>query len=250
MPPDPDPARLEDPSLRQPAVISRKRSAAAARVLASYGIAALLLWGLERSQLAEAVNLLVYDLITNLRPADSGRPQPIAIIGISEADIRTYGWPIDDSLLCRAIDRLDVSPTQVAVIDYKLSRPGNPKARLDALLLKDFQLPLYLFVARQQYPKRAVDAAWVGLRKSESLVLSRVLRDEAYSLDDVLAVDLETRRRLAESEVPNLANSVHALQASLRRGDFGARPLDCKYCHLRSVCRISARRLLDEREVE
>jgi RecB family exonuclease len=152
--------------------------------------------------------------------------------------------------LTGAIDRLDVSPTQVAVIDYKLSRTGNPKARLDALLLRDFQLPLYLFVARQQYPKRAVDAAWVGLRKSESLVLSRVLRDEAYSLDDVLAVDLETRRRLAESEVPNLANSVHALQASLRRGDFGARPLDCKYCHLRSVCRISARRLLDEREVE
>jgi RecB family exonuclease len=149
-----------------------------------------------------------------------------------------------------AIDRLDVSPTQVAVVDYKLSRTGNPKARLDALLLKDFQLPLYLYVARQQYPQRAVDAAWVGLRKSESLVLSRVLRDEDYSLDDLLAVDLETRERLAQAGVPNLANSVHALAAALRGGDFGARPLDCKHCHLRSVCRISARRLLDEREVE
>jgi RecB family exonuclease len=152
--------------------------------------------------------------------------------------------------LTGAIDRIDLAPGQVGVVDYKLSRTGNPKARLDALLLQDFQLPLYLYVARQQYPGRALDAAWVGLRKREALVLSRVLRDEDYGIDDVLAVDLETRRRLAHAEVPNLANSVHALNTSLRAGDFGARPLDCKYCHLRSVCRISARRLLDEREAD
>lgn len=145
--------------------------------------------------------------------------------------------------LAGAIDRLDVAPGLVAVIDYKLSRPGTPKERLDGLLLTDFQLPLYLFVARTMYPGRSVDAAWVGLRKSESLVLSRVLRDEDYSLDDVLAVDVEHRRRLALEERPNLANSVHTLQHSLRSGDFSARPLDCEHCHLRSVCRISARRL-------
>lgn len=149
-----------------------------------------------------------------------------------------------------AIDRLDVSPEQVAVLDYKLSRPGTPKARLDALLVADFQLPLYLYAARQLYPGRAVDAAWVGLRKSESLVLSRVIRGEDYSLDDVLSTDLERRRALALEERPNLANSVHALHTSLRRGDFGARPLDCAHCHLRSVCRISARRLSDGPEVE
>ncbi|MBL8924513.1 MAG: PD-(D/E)XK nuclease family protein [Myxococcaceae bacterium] len=145
--------------------------------------------------------------------------------------------------LTGAIDRLDVAPALVAVIDYKLSRPGTPKGRLDGLLLKDFQLPLYLYVARALYPERAVDAAWVGLRKSESLVLSRVLKNAPYGLDDVLSIDLERRRDLATRELPNLANAVHALHGSLRRGDFGARPLDCEYCHLRSVCRISARRL-------
>ena len=31
---------------------------------------------------------------------------PAINIGISEKDIARYGWPIDDSLLCRAIDRL------------------------------------------------------------------------------------------------------------------------------------------------
>lgn len=145
--------------------------------------------------------------------------------------------------LAGAIDRLDVAPALVAVIDYKLSRPGTPKARLDALLLRDFQLPLYLYVARAMYPGRAVDAAWVGLRKSEALVLSRVLKHAPFDLEDVLSVDLERRRELAQRGLPNLANAVHALHGVLRRGDFGARPLDCEYCHLRSVCRISGRRL-------
>ena len=75
--------------------------------LAPYGIAALLLRGLEISQILEGVNLLAYDLVTHLRPAPSAQPLPIVIIGIGEGDIQAYGWPIDDRLLCRAIDRLN-----------------------------------------------------------------------------------------------------------------------------------------------
>lgn len=152
--------------------------------------------------------------------------------------------------LTGAIDRLDVAPGQALVVDYKLSRPGTPKARLDAMLLQDFQLPLYLYVTKTLHPERKVDAAWVGLRRSEALVLSRVLKDEKGSLDDILAVDEPTRRRMAEEERPNLANSVHGLQASLRKGDFGARPLDCKFCQMKSVCRISARRLHEGPELD
>lgn len=152
--------------------------------------------------------------------------------------------------LTGAIDRLDVAPGQALVVDYKLTRPGTPKARLDALLLEDFQLPLYLFVAKTLHPERKVDAAWVGLRRGEALVLSRVLRDEASSIDDLLAVDEPTRRRMAMEARPNLANAVHGLQASLRKGDFGARPMDCKFCQLKSVCRISARRLHEGPELD
>ncbi|MBM5809406.1 MAG: hypothetical protein FJ051_06260, partial [Cyanobacteria bacterium M_surface_9_m1_291] len=43
--------------------------------LAPYGIAALVLRGLELSQVLEGVNLLAYDLITTLRPAPSVRRQ-------------------------------------------------------------------------------------------------------------------------------------------------------------------------------
>jgi len=42
-------------------------------------------------------------LVPAARP---GTETPITIIGISEKDIARYGWPMDDSLLCRAIDRL------------------------------------------------------------------------------------------------------------------------------------------------
>ena len=74
--------------------------------MAGYGIAAGLLWGLEASRILQSVNLLIYDSITHLRSAPSGQSKPIVLIGISESDIKTYGWPIDDSLLCAAVDRL------------------------------------------------------------------------------------------------------------------------------------------------
>lgn len=87
-------------------LINRKRAQAAATVMASYGVAALILWGLETSRILQSVNLLVYDYVTSTSKAPSGQSQPIVLIGISESDIQAYGWPIDDSLLCEAVDRL------------------------------------------------------------------------------------------------------------------------------------------------
>lgn len=98
-------------------VIRRRRTTALAQVMASYGLAALVLWALELSRVLESVNLLSYDLITYLRPAPSARTLPILLIGISESDIQAYGWPIDDSLLCRAIDRLSADGVRAIGLD-------------------------------------------------------------------------------------------------------------------------------------
>ena len=95
--------------------------------MATYGAAALVLWGLEASQVVEAVNLLVYDLVTHLRPAASGKTLPVAIIGISEADIRTYGWPIDDSLICRAIARLSSDGATAIGLDLYRDKGVGPQ---------------------------------------------------------------------------------------------------------------------------
>ena len=77
-----------------------------------YAIAVGLLVGLQHSPLVETANLLVYDLAINLRNrALDGQAEdlnwPITVIGINEADIERYGWPLDDTLLCRALKQLD-----------------------------------------------------------------------------------------------------------------------------------------------
>ena len=95
--------------------------------LAPYGIAALLLRGLELSRVLEGVNLLVYDLITHLRPAPSASRLPIVLIGISEADIQTYGWPIDDALLCQAIDRLSNAGVRAIGLDLYRDKGVGPQ---------------------------------------------------------------------------------------------------------------------------
>ena len=98
-------------------MISRKRAKATATLMAGYGLAALILWGLEASRILQNLNLQVYDYITHLHPAESGKTKPIVIIGISESDIKTYGWPIDDSLLCEAVDRLSAEGVKAIGLD-------------------------------------------------------------------------------------------------------------------------------------
>ena len=77
-----------------------------------YAAATGLLVGLQQSPLVETANLLVYDLAINLRnrSSDGGAKDlkwPITVVGINEADIKRYGWPLDDALLCRALQQLN-----------------------------------------------------------------------------------------------------------------------------------------------
>ena len=77
-----------------------------------YAAATGLLITLQQSPLVETTNLLVYDLAIHLRNRNNKDQAkdlnwPITVIGINEADIKRYGWPLDDSLLCRALQRLD-----------------------------------------------------------------------------------------------------------------------------------------------
>ena len=67
---------------------TRQHSIAKILMLAApFGGAALLLAALRFTGISQSLNLLLYDLITHLRPAPSGASTPVTIIGISEADI-------------------------------------------------------------------------------------------------------------------------------------------------------------------
>jgi adenylate cyclase len=61
---------------------------------------------LNRSTIPESINLILYDFVISTRPSRHGGADPIAIIGISEDDLRKLGWPIDDRYLCEAITKL------------------------------------------------------------------------------------------------------------------------------------------------
>ena len=98
-----------------------------APALVPYGTAALLLLGLRQSLVAEAVDLQLYDLATWLRPRPMPRPAPILQIGIGELDIAAYGWPLDDRLLCEAIERLSTGGAVAIGLDLYRDRGVGPQ---------------------------------------------------------------------------------------------------------------------------
>ena len=88
--------------------------------LTPYAIAMLVTGILWQSRLAESLDLILYDFISEIRPHPSGEDDPITIITISESDINAYGWPIDDRLICNAITKL--SQAEVSAIGLDLYR--------------------------------------------------------------------------------------------------------------------------------
>ncbi len=143
------------------------------------------------------------------------------------------------------IDRLDVGEKVAGVVDYKSGKQTS-RQRGDALFNPDFQLPLYALAVQQGYPGHEVDAAWVGLRDHEATSLREILFKARVTTAELLSMDSATRLEMKAHGRPNVANAVHGVLARRRRGDFGARPIDCGYCDYQSVCRISTRRLAGE----
>ena len=68
------------------------------------GCAGLLLAGIAQIGVIASLDLLLYDSVVSRRFASSAERHPITIVGIDENDIAVFGWPIDDHILCRAID--------------------------------------------------------------------------------------------------------------------------------------------------
>ncbi len=95
----------------------RRKPRAHLKAALPYGLAAGALMALHASPINQTLNLLFYDLITGLRPAASARDLPISLISIDEQDIARFGWPINDALLCNAIDRLLAGGAKAVTLD-------------------------------------------------------------------------------------------------------------------------------------
>ena len=88
--------------------------------LGSYAAGALVLLVLQSSRLMQTANLILYDLTVRLRPAPDGAATPVRLIGIDEQDLQQLGWPLDDALLIRAIQRLDQAGAAAIGLDLWL----------------------------------------------------------------------------------------------------------------------------------
>lgn len=136
----------------------RRRTARVRQLLtvaAPYGGAALILAGLMRSGISESLDLLLYDSITSLRPAPSARDLPITIVGISEGDIAHYGWPIDDGVLCRAIERAAAAGASAIGLDiYRDRGVGVRRDCLPQLVQREPRLITIFNVAEAIAPVR------------------------------------------------------------------------------------------------
>jgi hypothetical protein len=137
------------------------------------------------------------------------------------------------------MDRIDVGAGVVGVLDYKTSI--NRTLGQD-FLVREFQMAFYLLAARALLDGVTPTGGWLGLGKNELKSIGAALGKNG-SVEELLATDELTRARLEREGKPNLANAVFSLLASVRAGDFGARPKDCEYCALKAVCRISQRQL-------
>ncbi len=98
--------------------------------LLPFGIGLGFLAAIQAAGIAESLNLLIYDTAVALRPAPSGARWPIRLIGLTEADIRRFGWPLSDALLVRAIDRLRADGVKAIGIDFYRDRGVEPGAAL------------------------------------------------------------------------------------------------------------------------
>jgi adenylate cyclase len=82
----------------------------------------------------QTANLLLYDLTVRLRPAPEGASTPVRLISIDEQDLQQLGWPLEDALLIRAIQRLDQAGAAAFGLDlYRDIGVGDAHAALRQL---------------------------------------------------------------------------------------------------------------------
>ncbi len=219
---------------------------AAGRQVAPTGHPAL--WELGRENAAQMLRRMFFSDSRGLPFSGLEPVEAELVFGVSRA---AEGWrevvipPAFEGetplYLTGKIDRLDAGAKQAGVVDYK---SGRLPPTLKKMLLKgDFQLPFYLAAAATARPGAELDAAVLSLGDREARRLSKVLEVSAAEL---LKSDRDARTRAEAEGTPNLANAAHALARQLKGGDFGARPLDCKYCDFRAVCRLRQRVLPEE----
>ncbi len=107
------------------------------RWLLPYVAASALLVGFQTSPAAETLNLLLYDVVVSLRETQhSPDDGAITVVGIDEADLKTFKWPIPDRHLCGAIQRLETLGARAIGLDLYRDPIGTDSATCLSTLIQ------------------------------------------------------------------------------------------------------------------
>ncbi|MGB3516486.1 MAG: CHASE2 domain-containing protein [Elainellaceae cyanobacterium] len=97
--------------------------------------------GLQEFGLLQRGALYGYDQLLRLRPPEI-LPQRFAIVGVTETDLNTYGYPLPDQILADAIAQLDEKGARTIGIDLFRDRPIGDNSDV---LVNQFELQPSLF---------------------------------------------------------------------------------------------------------
>jgi diguanylate cyclase (GGDEF)-like protein len=102
-------------------------------LLSSLAVAALLTGG-KSLGILEPAELTLFDHLVRSRP-DPPPDDRITIVGITEADVQQYGWPLDDATMAELLDAIQAHQPRVVGLDlYRSSfRPPGSEALQQAL---------------------------------------------------------------------------------------------------------------------
>ena len=96
-------------------------------VLLASVLASALVTGVKIVNILEPAELFLFDHLVRSRPSEDLDPR-MTIVGITEADIRQYGWPLSDDILAQVLDRLQAHDPKVVGLDLYRSSfrpPGS-----------------------------------------------------------------------------------------------------------------------------
>ncbi|MGF1568526.1 MAG: putative bifunctional diguanylate cyclase/phosphodiesterase [Nodosilinea sp.] len=103
-------------------------------VLLSSVVGSALVTSLKYFQVLEPAELFLFDQIVRVQPDQLPDPR-LTIVGITEADLRQYGWPLPDDLLADLLAQIQTHQPQVVGLDLYRStlRPPGSAALIEQL---------------------------------------------------------------------------------------------------------------------
>ena len=160
---------------------------------------------------------------------DSDMP-PLVVMGYDRKEILVGG----------KVDRVDIGPDRVRVIDYKNS--GNEQFYRDLLKeekmgVQSFQIPVYLAALKEFMSEQNK----INLMEGTFYLFRKPKRMKPYvvgSSDHFFEKDLRERMKLREQGRVNLFNQISGIVEGAKSGDYSICPKDCNFCEYDHICRF------------